>query len=251
MTHTATIKGPEFWWTATLPDEIRLFQGSMSDADPNALFVLDGTNTVPLNIHFHYTPEVLFGQAHGILSFTIAEPADQDFFGTSQHYANTGNGLRGPITITFHNELGVHLQQPVSGLSGGGGTMAFFLGGVTDDYTQTTTFHAPYAHFHAPAGATLESIFYDADQVHGQVGPPFSGPIGNPSQAPDWILISGFPAQVNTYGPLTLHQRDLSPAADDFAFGVMLLDGALTPEDMAKVKAAYDAAHANEVQVMG
>jgi hypothetical protein len=264
MTHTATIQGQEFWWTATLPDQIHLSQsgatgtttGITTDADPNALFYLDAKgappNTGPLKIDIHYTPEALFGEAHGILSIHVAEPADQEFFGTPAHYADTGNGLRGSIAITFHNDLGVPLHMPASGLADGGGTLALFLNGTTDNTAPTTTFHTPYVHFHAIG--SLEQDFPNF-AVHGQVGPVVSGGgvQGNPSAAPDWISLAGdIPAGGSVeWGPLTLHARDLSPGPDDFNFSLTLLNGALTDQEIKHLSDDYTAAHTSDLHVMG
>jgi hypothetical protein len=248
LAHTAIIQGQEFRWVATLPDEIHLVQGGMSDADPNAVFLLNGTgtpNTPPLILDVHYTPEVLFGAAHGILDIHVAEPADQDFYGTPAHYADTFNGLRGTINILFHNDLGVPLHAPPGGLANGSGTLALFLTGVADQTAPTTTFHTPYTHFHAAAGTTLAQDF-PGFAVHGQVGPVVGGSgLGNPTDAPDWILLSGnIPAGGAVFwGPLTLHNRDLSPAPDDFDLALTLLDGALTSDELAHVQALYTAAH--------
>jgi hypothetical protein len=185
----------------------------------------------------------------------FTESPDQEFLATSDYYANnTASELRGTIYITFHNDLGIPLHSPISSLSGGGGTLALFLGGETEIITSptyTTPFHAPYAHFHAavPPGYTgapeLQKHFPDT-LVVGQVGPPFSGPQGNPTGASDWILLAtDIPdGTAKTWGPHSLHQRELGPAADNFSFSVMLLPGALTPEDEQKVKAAHDAAQA-------
>jgi hypothetical protein len=247
MTHTAIIKGQEFWWTATLPDQIHLTQGALTDADPNAVFALDNGQTPgapPLTINVHYTPEALFGEAHGILTMQVAEPADQDYYGTPEHYADTGNGLRGTINVVFHNDLGVPLHDPPGGLADGGATLAVFLGGVADQTAPTTVFHTPYVHVHATPGMTLDQAFPGVE-VRGQVGPLAIGGGGNPNAAPNWILIAGeIPAGgTNYWGPLTLHARDLSPGPDDFSLSFAVLSGALTESDFAQLRSDYAAAH--------
>jgi hypothetical protein len=244
MPHTATIAGQEFWWTVTLPDAIHLAQGGRTDADPTMVFALDNKNPLPLTISVTLTPEVLFGSEHGFLTIQIDEPDDQEFLGTTAFYQMEGNGLRGQIEIEFHNELGVPLHKPAFGSDGA--TLAIFVAGNTDNTASTTTFHTPYAHFHTtgvnPNGtaATIQDHFSGVD-VRGQVGPLAIGGGGNPSQAPDWLIISGDIAvdAVHTWGPLLLHQRDLSPAADDFTLNFALLDGALTDADRKTVEAVY------------
>jgi hypothetical protein len=195
----------------------------------------------------------LFGAAHGILDIHIAEPADQDFFGTPAHYADTTNGLRGTFDVLFHNDLGVPLHKPAGGLADGGGTLAMFLVGATDQTAPTTMFHAPYAHFHAGAGLTLEQDF-PGFAVHGQVGPVVGGGgLGNPSAAPDWISLAGdIPSGGAVFwGPLTLHTRDLGAGPDDFDFAFTLLDGGLSAGETAQVHDAYTAAHASDLHPLG
>jgi hypothetical protein len=86
----------------------------------------------------------------------------------------------------------------------------------------------------------------------GQVGPLAIGQGGNATYAPDRLSISDdiLAGQGATRGPLSLHQRDLSPAPDNFTLNVMPLNEALTEADIAQVRDAYIAAQA-DLQVMG
>ena len=184
------------------------------------------------------------------LSLFIAEPAGSTFVGTDAHYADTANGLRGTINVLFHNDLGVPIRVPAEGLTGPP-TIAMFLAGTEDQTAPTATYHTPYTHFHAaPAGTTVLAVDFPGYGVHGQVGP-MAGGLGNPSDAPDWILLTGgIPAGGAAFwGPLSLHNRDLGPAHDDFSLSFAVLDDALSPADLAQVQSAYTAAHAQDTVV--
>ena len=84
MTHTAVIQSQEFRWIATLPDQVHLIQGGMSDADPDAVVFLNGapSTQVPLLLDVHYDPAALLGYAHGVLKIHIAEADPQGYLGT-------------------------------------------------------------------------------------------------------------------------------------------------------------------------
>ncbi|MDO9713314.1 hypothetical protein [Paracraurococcus lichenis] len=244
MTHTALIQGTDHLWGVTLPDYIHLSQGPVTDTGPFPVFIMDGgksPNTPPLTIDIHYTPEAIFQDS--IASIRVQDLGAEGLAAETPaaNFADSTNGLRGSVQFVLHNDTGIPIiKAPI----GQGGDMLLYLTGFSDNTSPTQEFHTPYTHFHAPTGKTLAEQFPGAD-IQPMVGYSPNSNEGNPVSAPDTISISqAIPVGGTvTWGPMTMHQRDLSQGADDFTISFYVNKYGFNEADFAQLKADWDAAH--------
>jgi hypothetical protein len=236
-------------WDVTLPDHITFSQDG-KEFKPGAVFSLDGKSPT-LNINIHYKPDVLFGgKAHGILSFDVKDPDTYVPPDATAHYVNNvSNGLRGNIQINFFNELGVTLRDPPGPVSSSGGTVVIFQSGTTDNTAQAKppppgdSVHTKYAHFHHGDFPGFDVGSY-VGPIIGATGYDPTTKLGGQGHkgAPNWLHFAGeIPVGGKTSWGMIWHQRDHTDKPDNLTFAVMLTRDAISKEDMAKLKADWDA----------
>ena len=232
MAHSETVQDVGgSGWTFTMPDQVTLSQPGA------AALNLSGTST-PLVIDIRLNADLLFGGiAHGIVSINMRElvPASPDA-------ADPSSGLRGPIQVVLHNEMGIPLLDPP-----GGATMALYAAGVSDQFPTSPaladSYHTIYTHFHNIHSSGTNQTF-PGFAVTQQVGP-FPGAYpGNPSDAPNWLQLDGTLASGATLTsvPFTFHRRDTA-VADDTSINLIVLDGAFDPSALAQAQEQWEAAH--------
>ena len=229
MPHTETVLDVgNSGWAFTMPDQVTLSQAGASALN------LSGTTT-PLTIDIRLNADLLFNaDYHGIISINMRELAPG-----SPNTADPSSGLRGPIRIVLHNELGIPLLNPPAG-----DTMALYAAGVSDQFPTSPapadSFHTIYTHFHGIqlSGATQT---FPGFTVRQQVGAYPGAYPGNPSGAPNWLQLDGALAPGATLAsqPFTFHRRDTA-AADDTSLNLVFLSGAFDPAALAQVRSQWE-----------
>lgn len=220
-----TVQGTAGNWTFTMPDQITLSQSGTSD------LALDG-GANPLIIDVRLNADLLFGGSgyHGIISIEMDDLPGGD------STPDVGNGLRGPIQIRLHNELGFPINNP----PGANNTMAVFLAGKSDVFANPAVppddpFHTLYTHFHGVDAADFPGL-----TLSRQVGPFVGANPGDPDNSPNWLGLDGTIAPgTQTWGPFTFHRRD-TDQEDDASLNIIFFDGALDPAAVAKLREQWD-----------
>jgi hypothetical protein len=205
-------------WLATLPDGVTFSQSGVTTGP----YFLDNAHPV-LNINYKYDLAAVFDPTlpHGITSIQFADLAG------SGESNDTGNGLRGQISINFVNNLGVPLGKST-------GTPFFiYLGDLQSD-AENNPVHPLYAHFHG-VGTTYGGLTATPGT--------FSG-LGTPG-APSTINLTGIIPTGTTasIGPVVLHERDQASLDDSFSLNFFPTADTLSPTDRATLQAQWDAAH--------
>ena len=209
MAHTQDVKGTNGDWTFTLPDNVFIRQGfSTSNLE------LTPSTVEPLVFEIHYDKSA-FRDTHGMISITVKEPANN---------ADSGDGgLRGPVKFEFHNDLQATINE------GPYGSLAFLVLGNQEDLSATTVFHTTYAHMHGVASSLFGGHTVSPEVYFGT---------GN-VQAPNGFSLHGaIPANtVESWGAVTLHQRQQPNADDNFSITLYPPQGAVSEADSAKILA--------------
>ncbi|WP_336486667.1 hypothetical protein [Methylobacterium nigriterrae] len=221
MAATVTLNGVNGSnWEVKLPDGVSFSQAGVTTGP----YSLNGTNPV-LNINYKYDLAAVFDPTvtHGITSIEF-----KDLVGGGENN-DQPNGLRGPISINFVNDLGVPIGTST-------GTPFFvYLGDLQPDSENTPmVVHPLYAHFHG-----VLTTYGSLTATPGT----FSG-AGTPG-APSTINLTGIIAAGTTanIGPFTLHERDQANIDDSFSLNFFPTKDTISPSDFAKLQAQWDALH--------
>lgn len=222
---TQTVQATSGNWTFTMPDQVTLSQGGATTG-----LALNG-GTEPLVIDVRLNADLLFGSSeyHGIISIKM------DDMPGGESAADIVNGLRGPIQIVLHNELGFAISNP----PGDNNTMAIYLAGNSDLFPASPApadaFHTLYTHFHG-----VEPTDFPGLALSKQVGPFVGAFPGDRDGAPNWLGLDGAVAPgTHTWGPFTFHRRD-TDADDDATLNIIFFNGALDPAAVAALKAQWE-----------
>lgn len=132
MSHYRTVQGSSGNWTFQLPDSVTLTQNGSTTG-----LRLDGSANLPTLVFNVSYDRTSWNSPHHALDIKVSGPPSNAVTATDF------NGLRGPMTIVFHNDLGVPIQEA----TGASGSFSIMLTGSGD--RPSADFHPSYAHVHA------------------------------------------------------------------------------------------------------